>query len=125
MPTPQLPALDPTIAVAVGAALVVLGLAFAFWGRGIWKRIMALIGMILGGVLGFIAGYALLNGYIGGLVLALVGAFLGSILFWRLMNIALALVMGLLAAALVFFAFGTPTGTADPQSVSPFHNRQR
>jgi hypothetical protein len=33
------------------------------------------------------------------------------------MNIALALVMGLLAAALVFFAFGTPTGTADPQVI--------
>ena len=61
MPTPQLPALDPTIAVAVGAALVVLGLAFAFWGRGIWKRIMALIGMILGGVLGFIAGFTVMQ----------------------------------------------------------------
>src|SRR2546428_7828684 len=99
MPTPQLPALDPTIAVAVGAALVVLGLAFAFWGRGIWKRIMALIGMILGGGLGFVAGDALLNRYIGRPLLADVAAFPAAIRAWGVQHIALARRIRLLPAA--------------------------
>ena len=39
--------LDPTLAYVIGGALAVVGLALAFWGRGIWKMIMALIGMVL------------------------------------------------------------------------------
>jgi len=102
--------LDPTLAYVIGGALAVVGLALAFWGRGIWKMIMALIGMVLGGVLGFIIGFAL-GGYLLGLILGLVGAVIGSILFGKLVKIALALVMGLLAAGVVFLALGAPTGT--------------
>src|SRR2546426_926460 len=57
--------LDPTLAYVIGGALAVVGLALAFWGRGIWKMIMALIGMVLGGVLGVI------TAIIGGLLVAL------------------------------------------------------
>ncbi len=102
--------LDPTIAYVIGGVLAVLGLALAFWGRGIWKVVMAIIGMALGSILGFLVGFAI-GGYLLGLGLGLVGAFLGSILFGKLVKIALALVMGLLAAGAVFLAVGAPSGT--------------
>ena len=113
--------LDPRVVLAIGAALVLLGLALAFWGRGIWRRIMALIGMVLGGIIGFIAGYAIggftvggytISPYVLGLILSLIGALIGTLLFAKLVNIALALVIGLAAAALVFFSLGASTGTA-------------
>src|SRR5206468_2745418 len=100
--------LDPRVVLAIGAALVLLGLALAFWGRGIWRRIMALIGMVLGGIIGFIAGYAIggftvggytISPYVLGLILSLIGALIGTLLFAKLVNIALALVIGLAAAA--------------------------
>lgn len=102
--------LDPTLALGIGAALIVLGLALAFWGRGIWRFIMAIIGAALGSILGFIIGFAI-AGYLLGLGLSFVGAFIGSILFGKLVKIGLALVMGLLAAGIVFLALGAPTGT--------------
>ena len=102
--------LDPTVALAIGAILIVLGLALALWGRGIWRFLMTLIGMALGSILGFIIGYAI-GGYLLGLVISLIGATIGSILFGKLVKIALAFVVGLLAAGIVFFAFGAPSGT--------------
>src|SRR5881409_504264 len=111
--------LDPRVVLAIGAALVLLGLALAFWGRGIWRRIMALIGMALGGIIGFIAGFAIggftvggyaISPYALGLILGLIGALIGSILFVKLVNIALALIVGLAAAAIVFFSLGPSSG---------------
>jgi hypothetical protein len=113
--------LEPTVALAIGAGLTVLGVALAFWGRGIWRRIMTLIGMILGGLLGFVGGFAIggitiggysISPYILGLILSLIGGLIGSILFAKLMNIALAMVIGGLAGGIVFFSFGAPSGTA-------------
>src|SRR2546426_10726145 len=115
--------LDPRVVLAIGAALVLLGLALAFWGRGIWRMIMALIGMVLGGIIGFIAGYAIggftvggytISPYVLGLILGLIGALIGTLLFAELVKIALALVIRLAAAAPVFFSPGRPTGTAAP-----------
>ncbi len=105
--------LDPSIVWAIAGILVVVGLTFAFFGRGILRSLMAIIGAVLGGVIGFLAGAFLVSG--GGSLLAiglgLVGAFIGFILFWKLVKIGFALALGVLAAALVFIAFGTPTGT--------------
>src|SRR3972149_5658350 len=102
--------IDPSLAVFIGAALALVGLARAFWGRSIVARVMAMMGAAIGSILGFLLGVAI-AGYVGGLILALVGGFIGSLLFGKLVKIGLALVMGLLAAGLVFVAFGTPTGT--------------
>ena len=105
--------LDPSIVWAIAGILVVVGLAFAFFGRGILRSLMAIIGAVLGGVIGFLAGAFLVSG--GSSLLAiglgLVGSFIGFILFWKLVKIGFALALGVLAAALVFIAFGTPTGT--------------
>src|SRR6267143_2526031 len=103
--------LDPNIVLAIAGILVVLGLALAFFGRGILKKIIGIIGMILGGVLGYLGGSVISSGrgYLA-IGLALVGAFIGLILFWKLVKIGFALALGILAAALVFLSFGTPSG---------------
>src|SRR3989442_10628054 len=107
--------LDPRVVLAIGAALVLLGLALAFWGRGIWRRIMALIGMVLGGIIGFIAGYAIggftvggdtISPYLLGLILRLIGALIGTLLFSKLVKIGLAVVLGFVADALAVFFLG-------------------
>ncbi len=102
--------LDPTLSLAIGAVLVVLGLVMAFFGRGVWAFLMGIIGAAIGSILGFIIGFAVGN-YLLGLILAIVGGIIGGYLFGKLVKIALALVMGILAAALVFGLMGAPTGT--------------
>jgi len=104
--------IDPNLALAIGGVLIVIGLAFAFFGRGIWSALMAVIGAALGAILGYLFGLSFGSGSsILAIVLALVGGLIGGYLFGKIVKIALALVMGILAAALVFVLFGTP-GTA-------------
>src|SRR3989442_5769301 len=104
--------LDPRVVLAIGAALVLLGLALAFWGRGIWRRIMALIGMVLGGIIGFIAGYAIggftvggytISPYVLGLILSLIGAPISTLPFAALAYIALTLAIPRAAASVLVF----------------------
>ncbi|OGS50369.1 MAG: hypothetical protein A3K65_08360 [Euryarchaeota archaeon RBG_16_68_12] len=102
--------LDPTLSLVIGAVLIVLGLVMAFFGRGVWAFLMGIIGAAIGSILGFIIGFAVGN-YLLGLILAIVGGIVGGYLFGKLVKIALALVMGVLAAALVFGLMGSPTGT--------------
>jgi len=102
--------LDPNLLLIIAGILVLIGLALAFWGRGILRFLMAILGMLLGGVIGYLAGAAISGGSsLLAIGLALVGAFLGLILFWKLVKIGFALVLGLLAAVVVFLAFGLPT----------------
>ncbi len=84
----------------IGIILVLVGLAMAFWGHGIWASVMSMIGALLGSAVGFLFGAAF--GYIPGLVLAVVGAIIGSILFSKLVKVALAFGLGLLAGVLVY-----------------------
>jgi len=114
--------LDPNLVLAIAGILVVLGLALAFFGRGILKKIIATIGMILGGVIGYLGGSVISggSGYLA-IGLALVGAFIGLILFWKLVKIGFALALGILAAALVFLSFGppaSPTGAGDSRVIA-------
>src|SRR3989442_1581461 len=114
--------LDPNIVLAIAGILVLVGLAFAFFGRGILKKIIGILGMILGGVLGYLGG-AVISGGRGYLAigLGLVGAFIGLLLFWKLVKIGFALVLGILAAALVFLSFGvpsSPTGAGDSRVIA-------
>ena len=105
--------LPPTLIWAIAGVLIVVGLVFAFFGRGILKSLMAMLGAVLGGIIGYLAGALLVGGgsSLAAIGLGLVGAFIGFILFWRLVKIGFALALGVLAAALVFIAFGTPSGT--------------
>src|SRR2546427_4005480 len=114
--------LDPNLVLAIAGILVILGLALAFFGRGILKKIIATIGMILGGVIGYLGGSVISggSGYLA-IGLALVGAFIGLILFWKLVKIGFALALGILAAALVFLSFGppaSPTGAGDSRVIA-------
>jgi len=105
--------LDPSIVLVIAGILVAVGLAFAFFGRGILRSLMAIIGAVLGGIIGFLAGALLVSGgsSLVAIGLGLVGSFIGFILFWKLVKIGFALALGVLAAAVVFIAFGTPSGT--------------
>jgi hypothetical protein len=103
--------LDPTLSLAIGGILVVIGLVMAFFGRGVWAVLMTIIGAVLGALLGYIIGFAV-GGNLLGIVLALVGGLIGGFLFGKIVKVALALVMGLLAAALVFGLMGVPASPA-------------
>jgi MFS family permease len=109
--------LDPTILAIVGAVFLLAGLALAFAGRRIWGSFMSLIGAFIGGSLGYVMG-AVIGGLILALMLSIIGAIIGSILFGYLVKIALAFLVGLLAAALAFFALGGQTVT-DPMAQDP------
>src|SRR6267143_7301441 len=97
--------LDPNLVLAIAGILVVLGLVLAFFGRGILKKIIGMIGMILGGVIGYLGGSAISGGtgYLA-LGLGLVGAFIGLILFWKLLKIGLRLPSATPRAAPAFFS---------------------
>src|SRR2546425_3645846 len=101
--------LDPTLVLAIAGILVILGLALAFFGRGILKKIIATIGMILGGVIGYLGGSVISGG--GGypsIGLALVGAVIGLVLFWKLVKIGFALALRVLPAPPLFLSFRPP-----------------
>lgn len=109
------------VALLLGVILIAVGLALAFYGRRLWRTLMSLIGALIGSSIGFLAGYAI-GGPLIGIVLAIVGAILGSLLFGFLVKVALAFLVGLLAAALVFLVIPGPlpagTGTGDPRFIA-------
>ncbi|OGS62234.1 MAG: hypothetical protein A3K59_10675 [Euryarchaeota archaeon RBG_19FT_COMBO_69_17] len=93
----------------IGVVLLLVGLALAFWGHGIWASVMSMIGALLGSSVGYLFGAAAGGGYVTGLVLAAIGAIIGSILFTKLIKVALAFLVGVLAGAAVYALLG---GTA-------------
>src|SRR5207244_12762363 len=101
-----LPFLAGEAGVSIGVVLIIVGLALAFWGHGIWSTIMSLIGALLGAAVGFLVGASLSANIAVGLILALVGAIIGSILFTKLVKVALAFLVGLLAGAAVYGVLG-------------------
>src|SRR5207244_11589504 len=101
-----LPFLSGEAGVIIGVVLIIVGLALAFWGHGIWSTIMSLIGALLGAAVGFLVGASLSANIAVGLILALVGAIIGSILFTKLVKVALAFLVGLLAGAAVYGVLG-------------------
>src|SRR2546427_4837052 len=54
--------LDPNLVLVLAGILVVLGLVLAFFGRGILKKIIGFIGMILGGGIGYLGGAPISGG---------------------------------------------------------------
>src|SRR5882762_6316309 len=81
---------SPEIRDLLAAILILTGLALAFWGHGLWATVMSLIGALLGSVVGYLFGAALI----------------GSILFTKLVKVALAFLVGLLAGAAIYGLLG-------------------
>src|SRR2546421_11212740 len=109
----------PEVTYILAAILIITGLALAFYGHGLWTTVMSMIGALLGSAVGFLSGAAL-GGWGAGFVPAPVGAVIGSILFTKLVKVALAFVVGLLAAALVYGLLrgsANFTGQMDPPLV--------
>ncbi len=95
------------IMLILGLILLAVGLALAFFGRAMWESLMSIIGGFIGWFLAyFFAAYimgwvwwmAMIAGFIGGM--------LGSWIFGALVEIALALIVAILAGGLVFILGG-------------------
>src|SRR6266487_3550333 len=71
MAVPGVPVVSGEAALIIGIVLVIVGLALAFWGHGIWSSVMSLIGALLGSAVGFLFGTGF--GVVAALLLALVG----------------------------------------------------
>ena len=77
--------------------LLVIGLALAFAGRAVWKRVMSFIGAIVGGLLGFAFGQAASGEILIAFVVGALGAFLGSAVFIFLARVGISALAGILA----------------------------
>ena len=93
------------IDLIIGVVLLLIGLVLAFFGKLIWATMMSFIGAIIGGILGFIIG-TLIGGQWVGLILSLIFAIMFSMIFGYLVQLGLALILGLMGFALVYFSFG-------------------
>src|SRR5437870_5574729 len=124
MAAAALPGLNfgPEVTYILAAILIITGLALAFYGHGLWTTVMSMIGALLGSAVGFLFGAALSSNIAVGLILALVGAVIGSILFTKLVEVALAFLVGLLAAAVVYGLLGgSARSRSDPGHASLDH----
>jgi hypothetical protein len=92
--------LDPII----GVVLLLIGLVLAFFGKLIWAMMMSLIGALIGGLLGYMIG-VLYGSFWISIILSLILAVLLSMVFGYLVELGLALVLGLMGFALVFMTF--------------------
>jgi hypothetical protein len=96
--------ITPDIDLIIGIVLLLIGLVMAFFGKLIWAMMMSLIGALIGGLLGYIIGM-LLGGWLFALILSLILAILLSMVFGYLVELGLALVLGLMGFALVYLSF--------------------
>jgi hypothetical protein len=100
-----------TVYMYMQLALLFVGIAIALFGRAIWRRVLAGIGSMIGWMIGFGAGvwffgydsaWDLVYAFIIGLVCAII---LGAI-FATLVELALCLLIGLLAGGFIYFFHG-------------------
>lgn len=96
--------ISPDIDLIIGIVLLLIGLVLAFFGKLIWAMMMSLIGALIGGILGYIIGM-LLGGWVFALILSLILAILFSMVFGYLVEMGLALILGLMGFALIFLTF--------------------
>jgi hypothetical protein len=100
-----------TVYQILAVIILIIGIALALFGRAIWAGLLTAIGSMIGWMLGFAIG-AMFFGFdsITGIIITLVLAFLGSFIlgtvFRFLVELALALLTGLLCGALVYFFTG-------------------
>ena len=96
------------IILILGLILLAIGILLAFFGRSMWEAMMSLIGGFIGWFLGFgITIYFLgSDGWYIGIIVGFLCGFVGSILFHYLVEVALALIAGVLAGGLVYIIGG-------------------
>jgi hypothetical protein len=98
---------DYTIPYWIFIILIIIGLLMVFFGRAIWDIVMSIIGGIIGSMIGFVIGFIFFQ-WIGAIICMFIFGFIGSILFKYLIRSALALLCGIIAAGLLWYAMGTP-----------------
>lgn len=107
--------LDATTTVLVGLVLIVAGLVLAFYGAGLVRVLMAVLGALIGGAFGFLGG-TLLGGTPFPLIFGIVGAIVGIVLFGFLVRFAVSLAAGVIAGGMTFILVG---GVAEPGASIP------
>ncbi|MFQ5919647.1 MAG: hypothetical protein ACE5I4_06330 [Thermoplasmata archaeon] len=106
---------DPLVAVVVGVVLIVAGLVLAFFGAGLVRVFMAVLGAIIGGIFGFLGG-SLLGGAIFPLIFGIVGLIIGIVLFGFVVRAAVAIVAGIAIGGVVYLLLG---GATEPGATIP------
>lgn len=106
---------DPLVAVVVGVVLIVAGLVLAFFGAGLVRVFMAVLGAIIGGVFGFLGG-SLLGGAIFPLIFGIVGLIVGIVLFGFVVRAAISLAAGIVVGSVTYILLG---GTTEPGAMIP------
>jgi len=89
--------LNDQLLMLFAVILLVIGLALAFAGRAVWKRVMSFIGAIVGGLLGFAFGQAVSNNILIAFVVGALGAIVGSAVFIFLARVGISALAGVLA----------------------------
>ena len=89
--------------VMMGLLLLVVGLLLAFMGEDIWSMVLGFIGAVIGGVVGYAIGSVIFpDSWILPLVIGIICAIIGSILFSWLVELALSILAGAMAAAVAW-----------------------
>ncbi len=95
------------IVLVLGLILLGVGLLLAFFGRAMWESMMAIIGGFIGWFLAyFFASYIMGWNWVIAIIIGFVGGMLGSWIFGALVEVALALIVAILAGGLVYILGG-------------------
>ena len=95
------------ITLLLGLVLLGVGLLLAFFGRAMWESMMAIIGGFIGWFLAyFFATYIMGWEWWMAIIVGFVGGMLGSWIFGALVEVALALIVAILAGGLVYILGG-------------------
>lgn len=99
-----------TVIFILALIALVIGIALALFGRAIWGALLSVIGGMIGWMLGFAVG-VLIFGFdsLLSIILVIVCGFVGSLIigaiFGYLVEVALALLTGILAAGVFFYVY--------------------
>jgi hypothetical protein len=92
----------------LGILLLVVGLLLAFMGEDIWSAVLGFIGAIVGWAIGYAIGSVLFpapGDWWIPLILGMVCAFIGSMLFSWLVEVALSILAGAMAAGVAYMVY--------------------
>jgi hypothetical protein len=100
--------MESNILLLLLVILLLIGLILAYAGWVVYKKLMGFLGAIVGAFYGFDIGYnTLQGGFLVGAIGAVVGAIVGALIFHFIVDFAIAVFCGLLAAGVVITVLGT------------------
>lgn len=98
---------EQTIILILAVILLIIGIVLAFFGKAIWGSLMSIIGGMIGWFIGFAIGIHFfgenINGWLIAIIIGFICGFIGSMLFRYLVEVALALITGLLAGGVIYY----------------------